>query len=424
MPTRSVYPIPLPAPSKSACIKLLNAFIRDVDQAGATAATSYMAPPGQGLSSSRKKSPLIGGPSGTSPGSPVNSPGSPVRTTNLALPVDQTPIENYTHELISEWLTREKREYMAKNKWAKSGRDQLHKDLLDIETALCVSGKGAPSKHTPELLPVFLLLRRTYSLPATTLPNSVIGSAYEMLPMPPEPDGVPLAEPTVSSATAQLYVNPRLPDTAALDAIEELLESEREKGMNADVSVEKTISWLLGQVEQIQKRVRISVYCADPSFRMGRMKQFSSKQRSLLLILEFGRMCPPRAPFPHIRLSTVVIAGQSHPQSRRSMARCLPYRTRRRQASFTADRRRFLRGRAKLQAWPHQHQATGNRPLLRHSMIPRPLRATSTRIPMTRILKCCRDHAMEPSSAPTTSPLLRASRCARTLSRGRRSLRC
>jgi len=219
----------------------------------------------QALPSSRKKSsPLVGGASPGSPVSPLLSPGSPVRNGNGAPPpTDPTPIESYTLELVSEWLTREKREYMFKNKWAKAGREQLSKDLMDIETALCVTSKGMPTPHSGVLLPVFLLLRRTYSLPATPLPPAIVGSAYDMLPMPPEPDSVPLAEPTVSSTTASLYVNPRLPDREALDIIEELLESEREKGLNANVSEEKTLAWLLGQVDQVQKRVSTDRECVS-----------------------------------------------------------------------------------------------------------------------------------------------------------------
>lgn len=193
-----------------------------------------------------------------SPASPLYSTSSPSnspsrRQSNLPLAADPTPVESYSLELLSEYLTREKREYILKNKWVKSGRDQLGRDLGDIETALCIS-RGIASNHAASLLPVFLLLRRTYSLPPMALPPKIVGAAYEMLPTPPEPDTVPLREPTVSSTTAALYVNPRLDDSAALDMVEELLENEREKGINAAVSEEKTVSWLLGLVSQIEKR--------------------------------------------------------------------------------------------------------------------------------------------------------------------------
>jgi hypothetical protein len=261
LPTQALYPISLPAPSKSGCIKLLTAFIRDVEQGGPAAASAYMANTAHGTQplTRKKSSPHLGGPAPGSPSSP-SSPGSPVRAANTVRPQDPTAMESYTLELVSEWLTRDKREYMVRNKWAKSGREQLSKDLFDVESALCVLNK-APSPHCGALLPIFLLLRRMFSLPATPLPNAIIGSAYEMLPMPPEPDSVTLKEPTVSSTTAALYVNPRLSGRAALDLIEELLESEREKGINADVSEEKTVAWLLGQVDQVQKRVSSQSLC-------------------------------------------------------------------------------------------------------------------------------------------------------------------
>lgn len=163
-------------------------------------------------------------------------------------------MENYTIELLSEFLMREKREYMLKNKWVKTGREQLSKDLGDVELALCTSGKSLTGS-APLLLPAFLLLRRTFALPSSPLPSRVTEQYFETLPSPPDPDSVPLREPTVSSTTAMLYVNPRLPDDVALDAVEELLESEREKGMNAAISQEKTIAWLNGLVDQVQKRV-------------------------------------------------------------------------------------------------------------------------------------------------------------------------
>lgn len=179
---------------------------------------------------------------------------SPLRT-QTQLPKDHKPIEAYALELLSEFITREKREHMMKNRWAKSGREQLGKDLGDIEATVCLSGKTTPSKHAPTLLPVFLELRRTFALPVSPLPRTIVEPYYDVLPERPDPDSIPLREPTVSSVTASLYVNPRLDDAAALNVIEELLESEREKGVNADVSEEKTVSWLNGQIDQIQKRV-------------------------------------------------------------------------------------------------------------------------------------------------------------------------
>lgn len=188
--------------------------------------------------------------------SPVTSP----LKSMAQLPKDHNPIEAFTLELLSEYITREKREYMLKYRWAKSGREQLGKDLGDIEAAVCLIGKSNASKHAPTLLPIFLELRRTFALPVSPLPRAIVDPYYDVLPERPDPDSIPLREPTVSSITASLYVNPRLDDAAALNVIEELLESEREKGVNANVSEQKTISWLNGQIDQIEKRVS---YCDD-----------------------------------------------------------------------------------------------------------------------------------------------------------------
>ncbi|BEJ14602.1 hypothetical protein CspHIS471_0403690 [Cutaneotrichosporon sp. HIS471] len=262
---RALYPISLPAPSKSACIKLLAAFIRDVDEAGPNAAQSYMqAPP-----LSHTFSVTGGSPKETSSsagyrmrkaatGSPISthssSPGSPSRASHLALPHDPSPVESYALELISEFVTREKRDYMLKNKWVKTGREHLGKDIADMESILCVVGKSYPGPHAPSLMPVFLQVRRTFALPPTSLAQKIVEPFYDMLQSPPDPDSVPLREPSVSSTTASLYVNPRLPDAEALDLIEELLENEREKGINADVTQEKTIAWLEGLIGQMVKR--------------------------------------------------------------------------------------------------------------------------------------------------------------------------
>lgn len=196
-------------------------------------------------------------------GSPASShsssPGSPSRGSHGPPPHDPAPVESYALELISEFLTREKRDYMLKNKWVKMGREQLGKDLADIEMSLCVISKTYPGPQAPSLMPVFLQLRRTFALPSSPLPTKVIEPFYDMLPSPPDPDSIALREPTVSSTTASLYVNPRLPDVEALDLIEELLESEREKGINANVTQEKTVAWLDGLVDQMVKRVSCGV---------------------------------------------------------------------------------------------------------------------------------------------------------------------
>lgn len=257
-------------------------------------------------------------------GSPASShsssPGSPSRASQGLLPHDPAPVESYALELISEFLTREKRDYMLKNKWVKMGRDQLGKDLADIEMSLCVIGKSYPGPNAPSLMPVFLQVRRTFALPASPLPAKVLEPFYGMLPSQPDPDSIPLREPSVSSTTASLYVNPRLPDVEALDLIEELLENEREKGINADVSQEKTIAWLDGLVDQMVKRVsHASPSLLTYSSPTAPTRQSLTRRGTLRHTPAFGQTPPTRAPSPSTRWcpraveATWAIAAPSRP---------------------------------------------------------------------------------------------------------------
>ncbi len=159
-------------------------------------------------------------------------------------------------ELVSEFLTREKRDYMVKNKWTKSGGDQLSKDLGEIEMALCLAGRN-PTSQAPNLLPVFLLLRRSYSLPSSPLPSSLTEAYLDILPALPDPDYVPFREPTVQTTTATLYVNPRLDDAAALVVIQELVNHENELVEAAGGTGEDTIKWIIGLIESVAKRVNL-----------------------------------------------------------------------------------------------------------------------------------------------------------------------
>jgi hypothetical protein len=158
-------------------------------------------------------------------------------------------------ELISEYLAREKREYMIKSKWAKSGREQLGKDLGEIEASTCLASKGQSSSQASILLPVFLLLRRSFALPRSALPSNITDPYIDLIPAPPDPDDVPFREPTVQTTTATLYVNPRLDDMAALEVVEELVESEREVVEGEGATREQMIDWVTGLVEQVEKRV-------------------------------------------------------------------------------------------------------------------------------------------------------------------------
>jgi hypothetical protein len=168
-------------------------------------------------------------------------------TSSTALPRDLNPIANYALELVSEFLAREKREYMLRNRWAKSGRDQLGKDLGEIETALCMSTKTA-SLAASTLLPIFLVLRRSFALPPSPLPPHITEAYLDILPSPPDPDDVPFREPTVQTTTAALYVNPRLDDHAALEVLEELIESEKDRNGASDLRI-------LDLIDSVEKRV-------------------------------------------------------------------------------------------------------------------------------------------------------------------------
>lgn len=284
LPQRSYFPISLPAPSKSGCIKLINAFAKDLDARGPAGLASYMASNAAPLSPppvsqqdkgyfSRRQ---VGSPitpatplaNGHSPrAGPIMSPvgaGSSARNSAPAsLPPDANPLTNYTTELISEFVTREKRESMLKMKWAKSGRDQLSKELGEIESSVCMSGKHA-SPLAPVLLPVFLLIRRTFHLPRSPLPASITDPYFDILPAPPDPDEVPFREPSVQTTTATLYVNPRLDDDRAMQVIEELVENEKEKVLAEDGTHEEMVRWVSGLIDAVQKRVS-SELLIDPA---------------------------------------------------------------------------------------------------------------------------------------------------------------
>lgn len=173
-------------------------------------------------------------------------------------------LAEYALELVSEFLTREKREHMLKDKWAKSGRDQLSRDLGEIESSLCLGGRNSASSHATHLLPVFLLLRRNYALPPSTLPPSVTDPYLDILPTPPDPDDVPFREPTVQSTTATLYVNPRLDDAAASNVLEELTEHEIEQVEVAGGTREQAVEWTSQLVESVEKRVSPVFFWAGP----------------------------------------------------------------------------------------------------------------------------------------------------------------
>lgn len=142
---------------------------------------------------------------------------------------------------------------MLKTKWARTGREQLSKDLGDIEQSLCLVSKQQPGPMAQPLVPVFLELRRTFVLPNSPLPTKLIDAFADLLPAEPDPDDVPFREPSLQTATSSLYVNPRLEDSAAFEILQELVTYEKEilqeRGMD-DVS-----SPLVQIVGYVEKRV-------------------------------------------------------------------------------------------------------------------------------------------------------------------------
>ncbi|WWC65273.1 uncharacterized protein I303_107890 [Kwoniella dejecticola CBS 10117] len=275
LPGKPLYPIQLPAPSKSSVIKLIQSLAKEVESGGPMAAAGYMNsyfPANFTISSPAAYSPsaershfmskkATASPT-TNPAYLSGSPQTPISSLPPALstPSSKTPqpdsdiLANYTMELVSEFITREKREHILKSKWAKSGRDQLGKEIGDVESSLCMASKNTPSSLAPTLIPIFLLLRRTFALPRSPLPPAITEPYLDILPAPPDPDNVPFREPTVQTTTASLYVNPRLDDAAAAVVLEELIEYERETAEASGSSREDTVSWLVNLVDSVQKR--------------------------------------------------------------------------------------------------------------------------------------------------------------------------
>lgn len=234
LPERPVYQIPLPAPGKSACIKLIQSFSGEGMSSSSSGYFSRKGFAGTGHEATSPNSP-------TSPLPPLGGPShGPSR------------VADYAQEVVTEHATRERREYMLKCKWAKSGREQLGKDIGEMEQALCLLSRNQPSPMAPKLLPVFLALRRTFLLPPSTLPPKLVDAFSEELPPPAQEE--PFREPTLQSATSALYVNPRLDDSNAFRVLEELLVYETDMLKNA-LRGHEIPSTLHALIDNIQLRV-------------------------------------------------------------------------------------------------------------------------------------------------------------------------
>lgn len=162
----------------------------------------------------------------------------------------------YVYELLSEFITREKREHMLKYRWAKSGRDALTKEFNEIEHIFCVGGGSSAA----EMLPTFITLRRDFALPPSPLPPALLEQFEHLVAAPPEGDEVPLRETTVQSATGALYQNPRLSQDDAITVLMELVEAERERGeWDLKKNDNQWRAWIEGVLEAVEKRVSLQL---------------------------------------------------------------------------------------------------------------------------------------------------------------------
>ncbi|KAJ9112542.1 hypothetical protein QFC19_000557 [Naganishia cerealis] len=142
-------------------------------------------------------------------------------------------IAAYAFEVLSEYVVKEKRDYMRSEKWVKSGRKSLSKDVNDIEDKLSsmFSGSGKRSGGSP-LLPVFDVVRRLYNL--ETITSSAVPS---FSPITILDERVAYYPPTAQSVTSALYCNPRLDTAKAVSVLIELVDYEKDLRMHA---VQKT----------------------------------------------------------------------------------------------------------------------------------------------------------------------------------------
>jgi hypothetical protein len=205
---------------------------------------------------------------------------------------------------------------MLKVKWAKSGRDQLSKDLGEMEQALCLLSRQQPSPAAPALVPVFLALRQTFSLPPSALPPKLVDAFVDQVPAPPEADNEPFREPSIQSATGSLYVNPRLDDVAAFEILQELIEYETEMLKEEDDRIDVP-SALFATVESVERRVsppdvfRVKLTSSSPT---GLTQQLSRRPRDWRYLTERLRVRASPSKHPHT-------AGRSHPMRDRRKTR-------------------------------------------------------------------------------------------------------
>jgi hypothetical protein len=157
-------------------------------------------------------------------------------------------LRRYAFEVCSEFLTREKRDSMRAEKWSKSGRKQLSRDLDEIEDRIALAA-GPPwslsSSLSPGglhdddqqeddvsagLLPTFEVLRRIYVLdPAASRASTTSTGHFQPITIPDENEAY--LPPTVQTITSALYVDPRLSTGRAVEVVMELVDYEKDLRM-------------------------------------------------------------------------------------------------------------------------------------------------------------------------------------------------
>lgn len=145
-----------------------------------------------------------------------------------------TALSGYAFEMLSEYIVKEKRDYMRLEKWTKSGKKQLSRDVDEIEDKLCLPGNGngkasgSASVENTSLLPVFDVLRRIHALdPAASKVSSTReGTSFQPMAIPEWTE--PYLPPTVQTITSALYVHPRLSTARAVDCVMELVNYEKD----------------------------------------------------------------------------------------------------------------------------------------------------------------------------------------------------
>lgn len=149
---------------------------------------------------------------------------SSASTTSAADNLDEA-IAAYALEILSEYVVKEKRDYMRNEKWIKSGRKALSRDFNDLEDKLSSMFSGNGKQGTSPLLPIFDVIRRQYNLEPASKPNT------SFTPMTILDESEAYYPPTAQSVTSALYCNPRLDTARAVDVLIELVDYEKDLRM-------------------------------------------------------------------------------------------------------------------------------------------------------------------------------------------------